>query len=137
MIYSDEYRSYHGLAFPHATVNHRQHEWARADDGDGLREVHCNTGEGAGAGLRPFLRTFRGVHKAYLQHYVATYEAARRLDMSHKLYSRVCWRCVLRTSTHLGMVYSTPSIHRRDHPLQPRIGCIMNVWHRYPVMSRT
>jgi transposase len=92
MIYSDEYRSYHGLAFPHATVNHRQHEWARADDGDGLREVHCNTGEGAGAGLRPFLRTFRGVHKAYLQHYVATYEAlvnAKRV--SPALISRMCW----------------------------------------------
>jgi transposase len=75
MVYSDEYRSYHGLELPHATVNHGQHEWARDDNGDGVREVHCNSCEGSGAALRTFLRTFRGVHKAYLQLYVATYEA--------------------------------------------------------------
>jgi hypothetical protein len=40
----------------HATVNHGQHEWARDDDGDGVREVHCNSCEGAGAALRSFLR---------------------------------------------------------------------------------
>ncbi len=34
MVYSDEYRSYHGLDLPHATVNHGQHEWARDDDTD-------------------------------------------------------------------------------------------------------
>src|SRR6266508_780177 len=33
IVYSDEYRSYHGLELPHATVNHSQHEWARDDDG--------------------------------------------------------------------------------------------------------
>jgi transposase-like protein len=49
-------------------------EWARDDDGDGVREVHCNSCEGAGTGLRTFLRTFRGVHKYYLADYVATYE---------------------------------------------------------------
>jgi transposase len=56
MVYSDEYRSYHGLDLPHAD-----------DDGDGVREVHCNTCEGTGAGLRSGVRPFRGVHKAYLQ----------------------------------------------------------------------
>lgn len=63
MIYSDEYRSY-----------------------------HCNTCEGAGAGLRTFLRPFRGVHKVYLQSYVATYEAlvnAKRV--SPTLICRMCW----------------------------------------------
>lgn len=54
------------LPLPHATVNHALHEWARDDDGDGLREVHCNTCEGAGAALRNLIRTFRGVHKDYL-----------------------------------------------------------------------
>ena len=54
---------------------HGVHEWARDDDGDGRREVHCNTCEGAGAALRTYLRAFRGVHKQYLHLYVATYEA--------------------------------------------------------------
>ena len=92
MVYSDEYRSYHGMNLPHATVNHSQHEWARDDDGDGVREVHCNTCEGTGAGLRSFLRSFRGVHKACLQLYVATYEAlvnAKRV--SPTLICRMCW----------------------------------------------
>ena len=39
-----------------------------------MREVHCNGCEGAGTGLRNYLRVFRGVHKKYLDHYVATYE---------------------------------------------------------------
>ena len=45
----------------HATVNHTpgQREWARDDDGDGVREVHDNTLEGLWAALRTFLRPFR------------------------------------------------------------------------------
>jgi hypothetical protein len=39
IVYSDDYRSYHGIAQQHATVNHGVHEWARDDDGDGKREV--------------------------------------------------------------------------------------------------
>ena len=65
IVYSDEYRSYHGIEPQHATVNHAQHEWARDDDG--VREVHCTRCAGAGAALRTFLRPFRGVHKANLQ----------------------------------------------------------------------
>jgi hypothetical protein len=45
-------------------------EWARDDDGDGIREVHVNTLEG----LRNFLRPFRGVNKVYLSQYVAMFE---------------------------------------------------------------
>ncbi len=59
----------------HAMVRHGVHEWVRDDDGDGRREVHCNTCEGAGAALRTYLRAFRGVHKQYLHLYMATYEA--------------------------------------------------------------
>jgi transposase-like protein len=62
------------LKLPHRRVKHGEKEWARDDDGDGKREVHCNSCEGAGAGLRTFLRAFRGVHKYYLAEYVATYE---------------------------------------------------------------
>jgi transposase len=74
-LYTDEWQSYRGSHSSHATVRHGVCKWARDDDGDGQREVHCNTCEGAGAGLRTFLRVFRGVHKAYLHLYVATYEA--------------------------------------------------------------
>ena len=49
-------------------------EWARDDDGDGVREVHCNTLEALWTGLRNFLRPFRGVHKKYLYRYVAMFE---------------------------------------------------------------
>ena len=96
IVYSDEWRSYGDIGPTHGTVAHGQGEWARADDGDGQREVHCNTCEGAGAGLRSFLRTFRGVHKAYLQYYVAMYEAlsnAKRVTPA--LIGRMCWTAPL------------------------------------------
>ena len=63
----------------HATVNHGAREWARDDDGDGVREVHCNTMEGTWTGLRNFLRPFRGVSKWYLAGYVAIFEWANNL----------------------------------------------------------
>jgi transposase len=75
ILYTDEWQSYGGSHPSHATVCHAVHEWARDDDRDGRREVHCNTCEGAGAALRTYLRAFRGVHKQYLHLYVATYEA--------------------------------------------------------------
>src|SRR5262245_2752276 len=75
LLYTDEWQSYRGSHPVHATVRHGIHEWARDDDGDSRREVHCNTCEGAGAALRTYLRAFRGVHKQYLHLYVATYEA--------------------------------------------------------------
>jgi transposase len=77
-LYTDEWGGYRAvnrkLKLDHATVCHSDHEWARDANGDGVREVHCNRCEGAGAGLRTYLRAFRGVHKYYLAEYVATYE---------------------------------------------------------------
>jgi transposase-like protein len=73
--YTNEWQSYRGSHPFHATVRHGVHEWARDDDADGRREGHCNTCEGAGAGLRTYLRVFRGVHKQHLHLYVATYDA--------------------------------------------------------------
>jgi transposase len=76
MIYSDEWSSYDHLkelGFGHATVCHFAHEWARDDDGDGIREVHDNTLEGIWTGLRNYLRIFRGVSKHYLAQYVAVF----------------------------------------------------------------
>ena len=83
VLNTDEWRGYAKVAvqtgMAHATVKHGRpgsgkREWARDDDGDGVREVHCNGCEGAGTALRTYLRVFRGVHKKYLAHYVATYE---------------------------------------------------------------
>lgn len=74
LLFTDEATNYTGLHPHHATVCHRQREWARDDDSDGLREVHCNSCEGMGAALRTYLRVFRGVHKYYLAEYVATFE---------------------------------------------------------------
>jgi transposase len=62
-LYTDEWQSDGGSHPCHATVRHGMHEWARDDDDDGQHEVYCNTYEGAGAGLRTYLRAFGGVHK--------------------------------------------------------------------------
>ena len=76
-VNTDEWQGYNGLPSMgrrRATVCHADHEWARDDDGDGVREVHCNTLEGLWTGLRNFLRPFRGVHKKYLHQYVAMFQ---------------------------------------------------------------
>lgn len=72
--YTDELKGYQGMDRQHATVCHSQREWARDDDGDGVREVHTNTIEGLWTTVRNFLRPFRGVHKRYLGGYVAICE---------------------------------------------------------------
>jgi len=76
MAYTDEWAAYDRLpevGRGHATVCHAAGEWARDDDGDGIREVHDNTLEGIWTGLRNYLRMFRGVNKAYLVQYVAVF----------------------------------------------------------------
>jgi transposase-like protein len=79
MVYTDEWAAYEGLpelGRGHATVCHTpgRREWARDDDGDGVREVHNNTCAGRWVGLRNFLRPFRGVSKHYLGQYVAVFQ---------------------------------------------------------------
>lgn len=76
-VNTDQFRSYErleGLGHPHVTVDHGRGEYARDDDGDGVREVHVNGIEGRWTGARNFLRVFRGVNKVYLQQYLAVYE---------------------------------------------------------------
>ena len=60
----------------HVTVDHSgpRSTWAIDADGDGVREVHCNTMEGTWTGLRNFLRPFRGVSKWCESQYVAMFE---------------------------------------------------------------
>jgi transposase len=79
---TDESSAYNPLSETgraHLTVCPSRREYARDDDGDGVREVHCNTMEGIWTGLRNFLRPFRGVHKKYLAQYVAVFEWAHNL----------------------------------------------------------
>jgi transposase-like protein len=76
-VYTDEWSGYHHLpelGREHATVCHASGEWARDDDGDGVREVHINTLEGIWTGVRNFLRIFRGVSKEYLGQYIGIFE---------------------------------------------------------------
>ena len=76
-LYTDECNAYYPISATgrfHATVCHSRREWARDDDGDGIREVHSNSMEGIWTGLRNFLRPFRSVHKRYLAQYVAIFE---------------------------------------------------------------
>ena len=54
-VNTDEWLAYNGLEKTgriHKTVCHApgRREWARDEDGDGIREVHCNTMEGYGQG---------------------------------------------------------------------------------------
>ena len=72
--YTDEWQGYTRIKRWHGTVCHGAKEWARDDDGDGLREVHTNTIEGLWTTVRNFLRPFRGVHKKYLKYYLAMCE---------------------------------------------------------------
>lgn len=89
-LYTDEWQRDRSSHPAHATVRHGGHEWAR-DDGDGRREVHCNTCEGVGAALRTYVRSFQGVHKQFLHRYVATYEAmVNTTRVTPQLIQRMC-----------------------------------------------
>ncbi len=86
VINTDEWGAYNHLSDEdreHVTVCHTpgKREWARDDDGDGVREVHSNTIEGFWTGLRNFLRPFRGVNKVYLQQYIAVHQWAHNLKI--------------------------------------------------------
>jgi len=101
VLNTDEWQGYARVedtfSVAHVTVRHGRsgagtREWARDDDGDGIREVHCNGCEGAGAPLRTFLRMFRGVHKKYLADYVATFETMTNAkQISTEIIQRMCF----------------------------------------------
>lgn len=84
IVNTDDWRAYDKLTKNdriHVIVCHTpgKREWARDDDGDGVREVHTNTQEGLWTGLRNFLRPFRGISKEYLDQYVAMHEWSHNL----------------------------------------------------------
>lgn len=80
MVNTDQWNGYNRVdqrqERVHRTVDHSgpKSTWAIDADGDGVREVHCNTLEGLWTGLRNFLRPFRGVSKWYLAQYVAVFQ---------------------------------------------------------------
>ena len=101
-VNTDEWRGYWGLARMgrvHVTVNHSgpKSTWARDDDGDGVREAHCNTMEGTWTGLRNYLRPFRGVSKWYLAQYEAIFQWGHNIKKVTNEYLRIL----------LGMIPST------------------------------
>lgn len=91
LVYTDDWRGYNQVPRSRHSVCHSQGEWARDDDGDGVREVHTNTIEGLWTSLRNFLRPFRGVHKRYLSGYVAICE----LSLNCKQVSPQCVACLV------------------------------------------
>src|SRR5947209_3087933 len=77
---TDEWCGYNRVSGRHArTCGTEDHSGPKSSyaidaDGDGVREVHCNTMEGTWTGLRNFLRPFRGVSKWCLSQYVAMFQ---------------------------------------------------------------
>ena len=79
VVYTDGWRGYNSIQCLREIVFHKDGEWARDTDSDGLYEVHTNTIEGVWTTLRNFLRVFRGVHKKFLAGYIAICEFAMNL----------------------------------------------------------
>ena len=65
LVSTDGWRGDNSLDRQHVVVCHKEGEWARDDDDDGVREVHTNGIEGIWTTVRNFLRPFRGVHKKF------------------------------------------------------------------------
>jgi transposase-like protein len=79
VVKTDEWKGSNGLPRTKRSPKAVDHSgpkstWARDDDGDGVREVHCNTQEGIWTSVRNFLRQFRGVSKWYLAQYQAIFQ---------------------------------------------------------------
>ena len=104
-VYTDEWQAYNhlpemGRGLAQVCHTPGQREWARDDDGDGIREVHNNTLEGIWTGLRNFLRIFRGVSKWYLDQYIAIFQWAYNLKTATDEFLRALLG--VRASSRLG-----------------------------------
>jgi transposase-like protein len=77
VVNTDEYDIYARLrrwGYTHSTVCHSKGEYARDDDGDGIREVHVNSIEGFWSLLRSWLRPHRGISQEKLPCYLAFFQ---------------------------------------------------------------
>ena len=102
VLYTDEWAGYDGVERERHSCRHTpgSREWARDDDGDGVREVHNNTCEGMWTGLRNFLRPFRGVSKWHLDGYVAVFQWAYEIKQVSGAFIQAL--CGIRPSTRSG-----------------------------------
>jgi hypothetical protein len=97
-VNTDEWSGYNRIGERHRrvhrTVDHSgpKSTWAIDADGDGVREVHCNTLEGLWTGLRNFLRPFRGVSRWFLAQYVAVFRWGYNLKSVTDEFMRVLLR---------------------------------------------
>jgi transposase len=84
-VNTDEWSGYNRIGERHGrvprAVDHSgpQCTWAIDPDGDGVREVHCDTLEGLWTDVRNYLRPFRGVSKWSLAQYVAVFQGGYNL----------------------------------------------------------
>lgn len=83
-VYTDAWRAYDHwppTGRGHARVSHTpgHREGARDDEGDGVRDVHCQTMEGLWTGLRHCLRPCRGVNKTYRGPSLAVFQVGPHL----------------------------------------------------------
>ena len=106
----------------HVTVDHSgpRSTYAIDADGDGVREVHCNTMEGTWTGLRNFLRPFRGVSKWCASQYVAIFEWGHNVKEA--------------TDDFLENMLGSWAGHR-IHPMSHLLCATISSWHR--VETRT
>ena len=119
LVNTDEWGGYDRLAeigCARGSVNHAAGEWARDDDGDGIREVHSNTAEGLWTGARNFLRWFRGVSKEYLYQYVAIFEWGHNIKRVSGAFIRALLGVPLTTSGSPART-SAPSSRCRSPPV--------------------
>ena len=65
LVIPNEWQSYNHIIRKHPTVCHAEHDWAQADDGDGIREVHTNSAEAMWTDVRNYLHPFKGVYKVH------------------------------------------------------------------------
>jgi transposase len=83
-VHTDEYDVYARLpawGYEHKTVCHARGEYARDEDGDGIRsgcdgfcEIHVNTMEGFWSLLRSWLRPHRGISQEKLPLYLGFFQ---------------------------------------------------------------
>ena len=78
-MYTDGWCGYNHIQRTREIVLHKNGEWAKDADGDGVYECHTNTIESVWTTLRNFLRPFRGVHKKFLAGYIAISEFVMNL----------------------------------------------------------
>ncbi len=81
------------IPIPRSTTAPARASGRATDDGDGVREVHCNTIEGLWTGVRNFPRIFRGVNKVYLQQYIAIFEWTHNFKKVTKEFLRNVLTC--------------------------------------------